>query len=119
MADPQQIQEPATTISLLTIANLDAVDDLMKRNGSTLGFLPRAALEDYLLKECVLGAKTPDGRLVGYLMFAANRDRFRIAQLCVSESGRGQGVARRAFGSFEGLRQALRRSLRLGVVTIS
>ena len=95
MADPQLIEEPATTISVLTIADLDAVDELMKRYGSTLGFLPRAALEDYLHKEGVLGAKAQDGRLVGYLMYAANRDRFRIAQLCVSAVRRGQGVARR------------------------
>ena len=94
MADPQQIEEPAITISVLTIDDLDAVDELMKSYGSTLGFLPRAALEDYLQKEGVLGARTQDGRLVGYLMYAANRDRFRIAQLCVSEARRGRGVAR-------------------------
>ena len=82
-------------MSVLTIADLEAVDELMKRYGSTLGFLPRAALEDYLQKECVLGSKTQDGRLVGYLMYAANRDRFRIAQLCVSEARRGHGIARK------------------------
>ena len=82
-------------MSVLTIADLDAVDELMKRYSSTLGFLPRAALEDYLQKECVLGSKTQDGRLVGYLMYAANRDRFRIAQLCVSEARRGHGIARK------------------------
>ena len=88
-------EELPTTISVLTIADLDAVDELMKRYSSTLGFLPRAALDDYLQKACVLGAKDRDGRLVGYLMYAANRDRFRIAHLCVSEASRGQGVARR------------------------
>ena len=31
MADPPHIEEPATTISVLTIADLDAVDELMKR----------------------------------------------------------------------------------------
>ena len=94
MADPQQIRDPAIAISVLTIDELDAVDELMKRYGSTLGFLPRAALEDYLQKEGVLGARTQDGRIVGYLMYAANRDRFRIAQLCVSEARRSRGVAR-------------------------
>ena len=89
-------EEFAAKISVLTIADLDAVDELMKRYSSTLGFLPRAALEDYLQKPWVLGAKDPrNGRLVGYLMYAANRDRFRIAHLCVSEASRGQGVARR------------------------
>ena len=87
-------EDPTTTISVLAVADLDSVDELMKRNGSTLGFLPRAALEDYLVKEGVLGAKNQDGRLVGYLMYAGNRDRFRIAQLCVSDVRRGHGVAR-------------------------
>ncbi len=88
------IEAPTTTISVLTIADIAAVDELMKHYGSTLGFLPHAAIEDYLKKKWVLGAKTQDGRLIGYIMFAANPDRFRIAQLCVSESHRGQGVAR-------------------------
>ena len=52
MADPQQIKDPAITMglvgrlenSVLTIDDLNAVDELMKRYGSTLGFLPRAAL---------------------------------------------------------------------------
>ncbi len=92
MANPQQFEE---TISVLTVADLGAVDKLMKRHVSTLGFLPHAALEDYLQKKGVLGAKDQDGRLVGYLMYAANRERFRIAQLCVSQVRRGQGVARK------------------------
>ena len=50
-------EEFAAKISVLTIADLDAVDELMKRYSSTLGFLPRAALEDYLQKAWVLGAK--------------------------------------------------------------
>ena len=73
----------------------------IKRYATTLGFLPRAALEDYLQKEGVLGAKAQDGRLVGYLMHAANRDRFRIAQLCVSEVRRSQGVARKLLGALK------------------
>ena len=89
------IEDPATTVSALTIADLDAVDELMKRYRNTLGFLPRAAIDDYLKRQCVLGAKAQDGRLVGYVMYAANPDRFRITQLCVSEARRGQGVARR------------------------
>ena len=95
--------ESVTTTSLMGIADLDAVDELMKRNAGTLGFLPRAALQEYLAREGVLGAKCRDSRLAGYLMYAANRDRFRIAQLCVSEEGRGKGVAR-------GLLEALKAS---------
>ena len=87
-------EESVTTIFVMGIADLDAVDELMKRNSGTLGFLPRAALGDYLSRKGVLGAKTKNGLLVGYLMYAANRYRFRIAQLCVSEDRRGKGVAR-------------------------
>ncbi len=67
----------------------------MKRNSKTLGFLPRAVLEDYLQRESVLGVKALDGQLIGYLMYGNYPNRFRIAQLCVREKSRGQGIARR------------------------
>ena len=73
----------------------------MKRNSSTLGFLPRAALKDHLQKGWVLGAKNRGGQLTGYLMYAANRDRFRIAHLCVSETHRGQGIAKMLLGALK------------------
>ena len=85
------------TISIrkLTVADLDAVDDLMKRHSNTLGFLPKEALRSYLEKENTFGAETGDGKLIGYLLQAANPDYFRIAQLCVAEEFNGQGIARR------------------------
>ena len=83
------------TISKLTPADLTAVDELMKCNSRTLGFLPREALLDYLKKEGVLGAKTSDDQLVGYLLYAAYPSYFRITQLCVSEDFRNQGIAKR------------------------
>ena len=84
-----------TTISQLTSADLNAVDDLMKRNTRTLGFLTKEALlEGYLKKGGALGAKTDDGQLVGYLLYADYPNYFRIAQLCVSEDSRGQGIAK-------------------------
>ena len=67
----------------------------MKRHSQTVGFLPREALRDYIDKESVLGAKTDDGQIVGYLLYAAYPNRFRIAQLCVSEDFRGQGIAKK------------------------
>ena len=79
----------------LTSVDLGAVDVLMKRYSGTIGFLPQQALEHYLKSESVLGAKTHDGRLVGYLLYAAYHDRFRVAQLCVSENLRGQGIAKK------------------------
>ena len=83
-----------TSISTLSGEHLGAVDELMKRNSGTVGFLPLEALKDYLEKGWVLGALTSDGHLKGYLLYAANRDRFRITQLCVSDDFRNQGLAR-------------------------
>ena len=82
-------------ISKLTPDDLASVDELMKCNSRTLGFLPREALLDYLKKEEVLGAKTRDDQLVGYLLYAAYPSYFRITQLCVSEDFRKQGLAKR------------------------
>ena len=86
-----------TTIEQLTPTDLHAVDDLMKRYRQTLGFLPKRALECYLKEEKggVLGAKTDVGQLVGYLLYAANRNYFRITHLCVLEEYQGQGIAKR------------------------
>ena len=83
------------TISKLSSADVGAVDDLMKQNSGTIGFLPQVVLEDHLKKEWVFGAKDQDGQLAGYLLYAAYPDRFRIAHLCVSEDFRGQGIARK------------------------
>ena len=66
----------------------------MKRYSGTIGFLPLTVLEDYLRKESVLGAKAPDGQLIGYLLYGAYPNRFRIAQLCVREDFRNKGLAR-------------------------
>lgn len=84
-----------TTIEQLTHADLDSVDDLMKRYSQTLGFLPREALQSYLKKGSVLGAKTNVDQLVGYLLYGAYQSYFRITHLCVSEEYRGQGIAKR------------------------
>ena len=88
-------EEDKVTISKLTVADLDAVDELMKRYSGTIGFLPLTVLEYYLRKESVLGAKAPDGQLIGYLLYGAYPNRFRIAQLCVREDYRNKGLARK------------------------
>ena len=85
----------STTISILDSVDIDAVDGLMKRHSGTVGFLPLAAIRDHVSLGCVLGAKNGAGELVGYMLYAANRDRFRVAQLVVAEEYRGQHVARR------------------------
>ncbi|MDE0405907.1 MAG: GNAT family N-acetyltransferase [Nitrospira sp.] len=82
-------------ISKLTTADLDAVDDLMKQNSHTLGFLTRETIRSHLEKECVLGAKTDNDELTGYLLYAAYPERFRLIHLCVRENFRSQGIAKR------------------------
>jgi len=82
------------SISKLTIDDLEALDNLMKRDSRTLGFLPRSALRSFFEKGGVIGAKDNCNKLVGYLLYAANQERFRITQLCVSEKFRGKGIAR-------------------------
>jgi GNAT superfamily N-acetyltransferase len=84
------------TIEQLSPADLGAVDELMRRYGQTLGFLPRGALQSYLeaKKGGVLGAKIQTGQLVGYLLYTANPNYFRITHLCVLEGYRGQGIAK-------------------------
>lgn len=88
-------------VTKLTVADSDAVDALMMRNSSTLGFLPMEALRDYLEKGTVLGIRLENAELIGYLLYAAYSDRFRIVHLCVSEDFQGQGNARRLFESLK------------------
>ncbi len=89
------------TITQLTPADLDAVDELMKRYSETLGFLPWDALQDYLEKGYVLGAKTNEGCLVGYLLYGVYPNYFRITQLCVSEEYQRQGIAKQLVGNLK------------------
>ena len=85
------------SVSQLDANDLDAVELLRKKNGKTLGLLPYAVLQDFLDKGCALGAKSDQGDLLGYLLYAEYYARFRIAHLCVSEQSRGSGIARRLF----------------------
>ncbi len=82
-------------ISQLQAVDIDAVDSLMKQNSGTIGFLPRTVLEKHIDNQNLLGAQTDDGELAAYLLYAAYHDRFRIVQLCVAESFRSQGIAKK------------------------
>ena len=83
------------TVSKLTSAWLDAVDELMKLNSKTLGFLPKQALQEFLNKGGALGAIGNDGQLVGYLLYSSYPNYFRITHLCVAKRYRGKGIAAR------------------------
>ena len=81
------------TISTLTAQDVRSVDKLMKQNSATLGFLPFEALTDYQRRGGILGAKTDDNQLAGYLLYSIHHTYFRIVHLCVSERHRGKKVA--------------------------
>ena len=83
--------------SSLDSKDVDSVDSLMKRNSATLGFLSRKALLDYLCRGTVIGAHARDRSLAGYLLYASNPQRIRIAHLCVCQDFRGRGLARSLF----------------------
>ena len=86
-------------VTKLTVDELNAVDGLMKPNSSTLGFLPKEALRDYFNNDGVLGVKSSNGELVGYILYASKFSRIRIAQLCVSSEFKGRGIARKLIES--------------------
>lgn len=81
-------------LSTLTLDDLNGVDELMRLDRRTLGFLPAEALRDYLHRGRVLGAKIAEGKLIAYLLFAPSSSRFKIVQLCVSKEFRSLGIAR-------------------------
>ena len=81
-------------IRRLDAGDVDAIDRLMKVNSATLGFLPREALLAYLQKGWGLGAKSGDGSLAAYILFANRRSDVRVAHVCVDRELRGKGLAR-------------------------
>ena len=82
------------SISTLTSEDLPQVDALMKQNSATLGFLPFEALTEYQQRGGILGAKTEDNELAGYLLHSKQQTYFRIVHLCVSGNHRGKRIAR-------------------------
>lgn len=85
----------SVAIEHLSEADLHAVDSFSSRFKSTIGFLTLETFRDYLKRKRVLGARAPNGELIGYLLFADNPDYFRIGQLCVAEEYRGYGIGRK------------------------
>ncbi|NBB78616.1 MAG: GNAT family N-acetyltransferase [Verrucomicrobia bacterium] len=84
-------------VDYLCEPDLDVVDRLGSRYKKTIGFFTKETFRDYLNRNRVLGARTAEGDLVGYLLFADYPDRIRIGQLCVAEEFRGKGIARKLF----------------------
>lgn len=71
-----------------------AVQHLLLEHSRTLGFFPQGALRDYVERGQVLVA-LDRGECVGFLTFRPRQETIRIVHLCVAETHRGMGVARR------------------------
>ena len=84
-----------TVIEPLALEHLAELDRLAAKYRRTLGFLTLDTFSEYLERNRVIGARSNNGKLVGYILFADYPDRFRIAHLCVAEAHRGRGIARR------------------------
>lgn len=75
---------------------LGAVIDLGDINKKTLGFLPKAAFNQYALDGQILLA-IQDKKLTGYLMYRPVNMKITIVHLCVDGQFRGIGIARKLF----------------------
>lgn len=83
------------SIKSVGLRDLEDVDRLMRANSATLGFLPKVALEDYVIKGNVIGAYIGNNKLVGYLLYGVTQSHLRITHLCISTSFRKRGIAAR------------------------
>ncbi len=74
--------------------HVECVRRLLVENSRTLGFFPQGALREYIERGHVLVA-VYDSECAGFLSFRPRRNAIRIVHLCVAESHRGSGVARK------------------------
>lgn len=86
---------------ILREEDVENVDALGRCHRSTIGFLTKVTIIEYLKRNRVIGAVIESGELVGFLLFADYPDRLRIAQLCVDQSMQGQGIARGLFDALK------------------
>lgn len=75
-------------------AEFKAVLELHRLAKATLGFLPDAGFADRARSGTLLAA-LDDRHVLGYVLFDLPRDRVVIRHLCVAQSARGTGVARK------------------------
>jgi GNAT superfamily N-acetyltransferase/predicted nucleic acid-binding protein len=73
---------------------LRQVIELGDRNQRTLGFLPHAAFRRAAESRTLLAAVC-GGQAVGYALYSLPWQVVRLSHLCIAESARGQGIARR------------------------
>jgi GNAT superfamily N-acetyltransferase len=71
---------------------LDQVWELYRQNASTLGFLPRGAMDEFAHAGHVLAATRGDA-LLGYAAWRRSRGDAVLVHLCVAEADRGAGCS--------------------------
>lgn len=74
---------------------LKQIKALWRTNSSTLGFFPDGAFTEYAGKKQIIGAFDSDGKCIGYLLYRVSGEKAFIVHLCVHESARRKGIARR------------------------
>ena len=75
---------------------LENAKDLGKKNSATLGMMPEGAFDEAAKKGWVIYLVS-EGVAVGYLLFRVAKERVVIAHLCVAQSFRRSGGARKLF----------------------
>ena len=75
-------------------ATLEEVIALGDLNNKTLGFLPYAGFRTAAAEDRIAVAHAEDGTVIGYCLFDLPREVVRLVQVCVSDAGRGTGLAR-------------------------
>lgn len=93
---------------------LKDVIELGTRNAKTLGFFPEGAFIDHARKRNILVA-TKNGKLLGYLLFRITQSKrvISITHLCIEESSRNQGVAKKLLDELKGKYQNLLKGMQL------
>lgn len=79
----------------LPTPHLERVLSLHRANARTLGFLPKGAFEEHARLRQIIVVLDGSGVCIGYVLYRVARGRAAIVHLCVSETARGKGVARR------------------------
>jgi len=83
---------------LLVVADhspeLNAVNNLWRKNSATLGFFPDGAFSEYAQRGHIIAAERTNA-IAGYTLFRRTGTRVAIVHLCVDASARKAGIARR------------------------
>lgn len=92
------MDSPVTISAIgLTSPLLPAVKLLGRKHSGTLGFFPDGAFEDHAARGHLLAASVGDTELAGYCAFRVSKGRAMIAHLCVAETHREKGLAKKLF----------------------